>query len=353
VGLALARVAVGLLLLVGVFLVLRPFLVPAAWAATLGFVTWGPYARVRAATGRPNLTALLFTLAALLLLGIPIVWLLVLLIEQAIALLHAGQEWVAGGAVLPAWLLDLRWVGPRLQQILHQGTSSTGELAPQVGHIARALSQQVLSIAGGVAQNVFAFLITVITLYVVYAEGESLVARARRLLVYVFPSRPPEFLDQVGAVVRGVVIGIVGTALVQGALAGLGYGLFGLPYPAALGGLTTVFSFLPGGPALVWIPGAIWLAARGETGAAVGVVLWGALLVGSLDNVLRPILIRRSGGADMPFVIVLFGALGGLSAFGLLGLLIGPVLLSVAFALVSELPPAAEPAAEGGPPVPG
>lgn len=351
-GLPLTRVAVGLLLGVGVFLVLRPFLVPAAWAATLGFVTWGPYARVRAATGRPNLTALLFTLAALLLLGIPTVWLLVLLIEQAIALLRAGQEWVAGGAVLPAWLLGLHWIGPRLQQILHEG-ASTGDLVPQMGQIVRALSQQVLSIAGGVAQNVFAFLITVVTLYVVYSEGESLVARARRVLVYVFPSRPPEFLDQVGSVVRGVVIGIVGTALVQGALAGVGYALFGLPYPAALGGLTTVFSFLPGGPALVWIPAAIWLAAHGETGAAVGVVVWGALLVGSLDNLLRPILIRRSGGADMPFVIVLFGVLGGLSAFGLLGLLIGPVLLSVVFALVSELPPPAEPVAEGGPAVQG
>ena len=115
----------------------------------------------------------------------------------------------------------------------------------------------------------------------------------------------------------------------------------------------TVFSefariLKPGGTFVATVGAVLYLVSQGATGAAVGQALWGFLLVGSLDSFLRPILIRVSGGAEIPFVLVLLGVLGGLSAFGLLGLLIGPVVLAVVFALVSEIPTREELLAAGG-----
>jgi predicted PurR-regulated permease PerM len=145
-----------------------------------------------------------------------------------------------------------------------------------------------------------------------------------------------------------VVFGLLGTALVQGVIAGIGFALFGVPSPVALGALVTVGSFVPMGPVLIWGGAALWLFAGGHTGAAIGMAIWGAALVSSIDNVLRPILI--SGGATrIPFLLVFFGVLGGLLSFGLLGLFLGPVLLAVTFALAADFSRKAPQAPRGEP----
>jgi len=134
--------------------------------------------------------------------------------------------------------------------------------------------------------------------------------------------------------VRAVVFGLLGTAVAQGAIAAIGFAIFGVPSPVLLGILTALASFVPFGPTLVWVVAVIGLAIAGQTGAAVGMTVWGLLLVSTVDNVLRPLLI--SGPTEIPFLLVLFGVLGGLSTLGLLGIFVGPVVLSVAFALLSE-----------------
>ena len=338
-GLLLARVGVGVLLLGVTLVILRPFLVPAVWAATVAFMTWGPYLRVCRWTGRPRAAAFGFTLAVFLLLGVPTAWLLALGIDESIHLLGVVQEWVRAGAPLPEWLTQNRWLGPPLERLLAQPLSA-GELGPRLLAVGGALSQRVLAVAGGVAGNVFAFLVTVITLYVLYADGERIAARTRRVFAYVFPERPADYLDQVGGVVRAVVLGVLGTALAQGIVAGVGFAIFGVPYAVGLGALTAFLSFLPGGTFATALAATLWLVAQGRTGPAVGMALWGVLLVGTLDSWLRPLLISRSGSGDIPFLLILFGVLGGLTAFGLPGLLFGPVMLAVVFALVAELPPA-------------
>jgi predicted PurR-regulated permease PerM len=338
-GLPLARIGVGLLLLGVTFAILRPFLIPAVLAATIAYMSWGPFQRVVRMTGRPQATAALFTLAIFLLLGVPAAWLLALGIEQAIHLIAAAQEWIAAGAPLPAWLTENAWLGPRIEQLAARPLPGADELAPRLLALGRTLSQQVLAVAGGIAGNVFAFLVTVITLYVFYAEGDRMAARGRRLFAYVFPGRPANYLDDIGRVVYAVVLGVLGTALVQGAVAGVGFAIFGVPYAIGLGALTGLLSFVPGGTLATALGGTIYLAAQGHTGSAVGMLLWGVLLVGSLDSWLRPLLISRSGSGDIPFLLILFGVLGGLTAFGLPGLVFGPVVLAVVFALLVELPP--------------
>jgi predicted PurR-regulated permease PerM len=338
-GLTLSRLGFGLLLLVAALLVVRPFLVPAVWAATVAIMTWGLYARACRMTGRPRAMAGLFTLATFLVLGVPTVWLLVMVIDESIRLIDAAQAWIEAGAVLPAWLAGNRWLGPPLERLISQPLPGAGELGPRLLAVGSALSQQVLAIAGGVAQNVFAFLVTMITLYVFYSDGERITAHGRRLFAYLFPDRPAGYLDEVASVVRAVVLGVLGTALAQGTVAGIGYAIFGVPYAVGLSALTALLSFLPGGTGITTLGASLWLVSAGHVGAAVGMASWGVLLVGTLDSWLRPILIRRSGVSQLPFLLILFGVLGGLSAFGLLGLLFGPVVLAVAFALLAELPP--------------
>lgn len=337
VGLAIARIGLVLGLLVATILVLRPFLAPMAWAAIVAFMTWGLYRRARAATGRPALTAAAFAVFVLLIMGLPTAWLLVLVAEQATRLAEVGQAWVSAGAQLPQWLVDLPYVGWRLANLYQEAMRDLSTVEPMLGQVGKFASGLLLTAIGGALGNTVDFLFTVVTLYVFYVEGERIVSHARRLLTRIFPDRPPEFLGQVGAVVRAVVIGVVGTAIVQGAIAGIGFAIFAVPYWAALGALTILFSFMPMGPIVIWGPACVWLFATGATGAGTGLLLWSALVVSSIDNVVRPVLIKRSGSVEVPFLLVLFGALGGISAFGLLGLLLGPVILSVSFALISEI----------------
>jgi predicted PurR-regulated permease PerM len=336
-GLAIARIGIVLGLMLATFFVLRPFIVPMTWAAVVAYMTWGIYAHVRARTGRPAITAALFALVVLLLFGLPAVWMLVAVAEQATRLAEAVQVWIAGGAQLPGWLVTLPYVGEHIEEVYRGAVFDLGRVEPVLGQLGRFISGLLLTAIGGALGNTVEFLFTVITLYVFYLDGERIVAQSRRILAHLFPDRPPEFLDHVGSLVRAVVIGVVGTAIVQGAVAGLGFAIFGVPYAAALGALTIIASFLPGGPLVLWGPACVWLFATGESGSGFGLLLYSVLVVSSIDNIARPILIRRSGSVEVPFLIVLFGALGGISAFGLLGLLLGPVILSVSFALLNEI----------------
>jgi len=344
-GLIVARVAIGFLLIGTTLLVLQSFLVPMAWASIVAFMTWGLYSKTVQALGRPRLTAFLYTLAVLLLFGIPAVLLLVAVAEQGTKLALAVQEWIAAGTPLPPWLTELRWVGPRIESLRLHGIPGMEQIGPHIARFGAGLSQGLLVMGAGVARNVFQFAMTLVTLYVLYLEGERICDYIRRLLVYVLPNRSPALLDHIGGRMRAVVIGVVGTALVQGAVAGVGYAIFSVPYPVALGALTAFTSFLPGGTLFVWGGATLYLFATGENTLAVGMLLWGSLLVGSIDNFLRPILIRRSGSEHMPFLLILFGVLGGLASFGLLGLLLGPVILSISFTLLSELTEADPPEA--------
>jgi predicted PurR-regulated permease PerM len=129
--------------------------------------------------------------------------------------------------------------------------------------------------------------------------------------------------------VRGVVIGIVGTAVAQGVLAMIGFLIAQVPGAVMLGGLTALLSIVPGGSVLGWLGATIWLLIQGKVGWAIFMAAWGAVFVSSIDNVLRPVLIAR--GASLSFALVFVGVIGGLVAFGFVGIFIGPVLLALAW----------------------
>jgi predicted PurR-regulated permease PerM len=335
-GLLLARIAGTLALLAAAYLVLRPFLVPMIWASIVAYVTWPLYARARAKLGRPALVAGLFTLSVMVLIGIPVGWFVVALADQGTALARLAIDWLYAGAPLPEWLSSIPWVKRQIESVRELAVPTN--LTPYLASIGGQVSNGLVRLAGGLARNVFAFGVTLLGLYSLYVDGEGLTRHARRIVAAFFPTTSPQFLEDVGAVVRAVVFGLVGTAIAQGLLAGIGFAIFGVPFPVPLGALTAIFSFVPAGPVLIWGGASVWLLVSGHMGAAAGMAIWGLVMVSTLDNVLRPLLISRSGAIRIPFLVVFFGVLGGLAAFGLLGLFVGPVVLSVAFTLIADFP---------------
>lgn len=358
-GLMLARIAVVGLLVGVTFLTLEIFLRSIAWAAIIAFVTFGLYRRLRDWTGWAHVTAAFLTFSMLLVIGVPLGVVLGVLADQAMAILQSAQDWLADGGKLPHWLYDVPFFKGAMDAIRNEPTLGLSQIAPSLAKYGQAISAEVVTLLGAIVGNLIAFFMTVVALYVFYVNGEQIIDAGRRLMTYVFPARPPEFVDHIGDVVRAVVFGIVGAAVLEGVAAGIGFALFGVPFAVLLGAVTMIVSFVPGGQFLVWGLASVWLFFQGETGYGVGMVLWGVLVISTLDNFARPVLIRWSGSADIPFLLILFGVLGGVAAFGLLGLLLGPVFLAVSFILVRDVivPPKAplssESATPGGSPASG
>jgi predicted PurR-regulated permease PerM len=333
-GAIAARVGGGLGLLVATYYVVQPFIVPLIWAGILAYVTWPLYRAVARFTKRPRVSAGLFTLAVALGVGVPVASVLVALASEASHLISVVREWLDAGAPFPDWVMARPWLAERLGTLKAESVIEPTAVLQYATRYASQVSSQLAAIASGLASNAFKFTITVLCLFFFYVDGENLSAQASRFVRIAFP-RAPLVLEHVGGVVRAVVFGLIGTALVQGLVAGIGYAIFGVPSPVALGALTFVASFIPAGPALIWAGASIWLLLSGHTTAAIGMAVYGLLLVSSIDNVLRPLLIS-GGQIPIHFLVVFFGVLGGLAAFGMLGLFLGPVLLSVTFALATQ-----------------
>lgn len=332
-GLVAARLGAALALTVAAVAVLRPFLVSITWAAIVAYVTWPLYRRVRARVRHPRLAAALFTAAMAVLAGLPVAWFLVALAREATEVVEALRAWIEQGAPLPPWVAERPWIsGP-----LEMARTAVPEPLPVAEWLVRygtRLSSNLVDLASGIARNVLNFAITFVALYVLYLDGERILATVRRLAAALFPYAPARFVDRIGATVRAVVFGLLGTGLVQGVLAGSAFALAGVPAPVALGAVTALLSFVPAGPTLVGAGTVAWLLLEQRVGAALAVGAWILLVVASMDNLLRPLLISQP--TRIPFVLVFFGVLGGLAAFGMLGVFVGPVLLSVAFALLAE-----------------
>jgi predicted PurR-regulated permease PerM len=147
-------------------------------------------------------------------------------------------------------------------------------------------------------------------------------------------NRAQQLLAVAGGTVRSVVYGVIGTALAQATLQGLGLWLAGVPVAFFLGFLTFFLSFVPLGPPLVWLPAAVWLLYNGAIGWGIFLIGWGFFVVSGVDNVLRPYLISR--GSRLPLILMFFGVLGGLMAFGFLGVFLGPTLLTIGYVLLQE-----------------
>ncbi|WP_175429613.1 AI-2E family transporter [Azospirillum argentinense] len=203
-------------------------------------------------------------------------------------------------------------------------------LRPYLGQI----RDGVLASGGHLLSGTSLIALSVLIAFFLYRDGRTAVRRLHSIVGRIAGARARQSLDVAADTINGVVHGVLGTALVQAIAATVGYWIAGLPGALLLGFITFFLTLVPMGPALIWLPAAIWLASQGRTGMAIFLVAWVGLLVGSLENILRPILIGRS--SDLPFIIIFLGIVGGLVAFGLIGIFLGPTLLAVAYGLIRE-----------------
>jgi predicted PurR-regulated permease PerM len=333
--LALAALA---LLTWALWRIFSPFLVPILWAALLGFLLEPLNARLRRRVrGRAGVSAAVLTLGAALGIAIPGTLIAMVFSRQALDLLgrmsaQANRYQIAKPSdvfALPVVKRAFEWIEshtPVTAESL-QGWALEG---------ARKLLQLIASSGGSAfvgALGILAeLLLMLFLLYFFLREGDA----AAKRLIRAIPmpgDRKSRLVEHLSSVTRAVVFGTLLTALVQGAQIGIAFAIIGFPSPVVFGVLAAAASLLPvGGTALVWAPAAIILAMNGRWGWAIGLAAYGALFVGLADNVLRPLLI--SGRAEISTLPVFFGVLGGIGAFGPIGMFLGPVIVALALALL-------------------
>ena len=321
------------LLLLG-FLVLDPFIVPVIWAAILAYVTWPGYEWLRRKWGGRSMPATVaMTVAVSAAVIVPLAWFAVVVRVELVQAYSETQRVLAGGELPPA-LLKLPWIGDALHDLSARVAHDPHALGATLRRIADRSFDQIAHVAGGVSRNAAKLLLTVISLFFVYRDGASVAAQLTRALEQMLGPRVHNYLQAIGQTVKAVVYGLVLAALVQGLLVGIGYWLSGIGAPVFLAALTTVCGLIPFAAPAIWVCATAWLFIEGSTVAGVGLLIWGALVMGWTDHIVRPFLISRE--AQIPFLVVLFGVLGGLAAFGLVGVFVGPVILAVLLAIWRE-----------------
>ncbi|WPB83998.1 AI-2E family transporter [Sediminicoccus rosea] len=320
----------------GCFLVLKPFISALMWAVILVFCTWPAYRfltdRLRLGAGS---AAGVMVSAEFLLIGLPLVFATPVRRED----IEGIRNWLVrvfseGLPDLSGVFLLIPMVGPYLndwwQALAGDASHLVAAIRPYAGDIAQFALSLLLGLLSGVAEMLIAILLA----FFIYKDGPALAKGAYGLLERLAGVRAPHLWELTGNVTRGVVYGMLGTAVAQGFMTFFGLWISGVPQPVLLAVIAGVISILPVGAPLVWIPASIWLLATGSIGWGIFLALYGGLGISSVDNVIRPWFISR--GADLPLLLTILGALGGVLAFGFLGLFLGPVLLALGYTLIKE-----------------
>ena len=357
---AICFLALLVFLLYQIVVIFRPFLIPILWAAIIARLTFPLQrwlsARMRWVKKREVVAAALLTFGILLLGVIPVVYLTFLLVQETGTAYDAINAWVQSGGVkrIPESLAKLPFAGARLQEWLGRLIVSNSDFAGSFFQGTRIVTVFVLGQVTDFAKNAFqftmAFLVMMFTLFFFYKDGPRLYQGFYEL-VPLADSHKAKFFARLDQTTMAVVAGMVITAIVQGLLAGLAYWLLGVPFPVVLTAITALASLIPvGGTALIWAPVTIYLFFVAPIWKGVVMLGWAIGVVTMVDNVLKPLLIGR--GARLPTLFLFFSILGGLAAYGFVGLFLGPILLAILMTAMDiyrdELISAPEPA----PPVP-
>lgn len=328
-----AGLILGIVLLT--FSVLRPFIVPLIWGAILAYVSWPLHQRmIRLMRGRASLAALTTSLLVTLAIVVPLIWLILLLRVETMGAYGEVQTFLASNPVLPPAIRDLPWIGQMLQDVLTQLSADPTAIRQRFVLLMEESSGEVTRLIGGVGRNVAKLFFAVLSMFFLLRDGPRLLREARSILEGILGPRVNDYLEAIGATTQAVVYALILGALAQGAVAGIGYWIFGIKAPVLLGSVTALIALIPFGAPLIWGSLSIWLLVTGHIWPGTGLLLWGVLLVSWVDNIVRPLVI--SNATRMPFLLVVFGVLGGVLAFGLVGLFIGPVLLAVSLAIWRE-----------------
>ena len=316
--------------------IVRPFLVALIWAATVAIATWPLLLHAQSwFGGRRGLAVALMTVVLLLILVVPLYFAITTITG------NVGQitEWSKSLATLirsqpPAWVEALPLVGARLAASWRKlAAAGPDEITAHLAPFARIVALWFLSHVGNLGLLLVQFLLTTMVATILYANGET---AARGMLTFANRLAGPageKAMHLAAQAVRGVALGVVVTAILQSILAGVGLAVAGVPFAAFLTAMMFMLSVAQIGPGPVLIAAVIFVYSRSGALWGTGLLVW-AIFCATFDNVLRPMLIKR--GADLPLLLIFAGVIGGLIAFDVIGLFIGPVVLAVAYTLLID-----------------
>lgn len=316
--------------------ILQPFLIAWLWAVVIVVSTWPAMLWLQQRLGGRRWAAVsLLIFASLVLLVLP------LSLAITAAVVNAGEiaERIKNLdnfrlPALPAFVTELPFLGEKALQFWDQVAISGVEgvlarLAPYAGAMTKGIVARASGFGFIIIESVFALFFSAL----LYIHGESAARMVQRIAARLAGPRGATAVVLATRAIRGVALGVGGTAVIQSVLTGLGLSLAGVPFAALLSGLAFVLCLVQIGTVPVLLPAVIWVFWNGDTGWGIFLLIW-SIIVGTCDNVVRPMLIQR--GVDLPFWLVFIGVIGGLLAFGLVGLFIGPVVLAVASMLLSD-----------------
>jgi len=331
-----AQRAAVFILVAGCFVVLKPFLTAILLAVVLCVSTWPLYLRLlRGMKGHQNLAASTMTLSLALVVILPLALVAYNLADNVTAFYDGIRQAIeAGPPEPPAWLKGVPIVGGSADAYWHLLATNQEEVA--------ALEERLLEptksflLAGGIllGQGVVVMSLAAFVGFFFYRDGVTLVKFLDVAMDRVIGVHVENVLGIISSTVRSVMYGLLGTALAQGIVAVIGFAIAGVPAALLLGVATAILSLVPVGPPLIWGGAAVWLFYQDTVGWGIFMVVWGFFLISGVDNVVKPLLI--SHGSHLPFMLILFGVMGGVLAFGFVGVFIGPTLLAVGYSLIKE-----------------
>jgi predicted PurR-regulated permease PerM len=336
----LARKTLGViclvLLIVGSLWVLRPFLAATIWATMLVVSTWPILESVQARLGNRRAPAVaVMTLGMVFLLLLPL-WLAFDTISG-----HSGDVSdlakrlsETGLPKAPEWVGKIPVVGARIAATLDEWAAAGPEgLEAKLRPYASDAARWAVSGAGNIGGTLIQLFLVVILSTVMYSGGEAGALGMRRFGRRLAGQRGEDSIILAGKAIRGVALGVGVTAIVQTLLGGIGLMVAGVPFASVLSAVMLILCIAQIGPGLVLFPSVAWMYWMGDDGWATFLLVW-SIFVAALDNVLRPVLIKK--GADLPLLLIFSGVVGGLLGFGLIGIFVGPVILAISYTLVGH-----------------
>lgn len=332
----ISRIALIALLIIGCIFVLYPFMAAVLFAAVICVFTWPLYQRVWRQLGRRDtLAAITMTLLLLVALILPMAYLVTNLADSATILLDEAQTTLQNlQPFAPEWIKNLPLVGSQLAEFWQRAALSHEELMRLLSQYSEPMRKFMLQGVQLVMGGFLQLLLVVFVAFFFYRDGAYLAKIVVAILRRLGGELGEEMLQLSCNTVKGVMLGIFGTALAQATVALFGFWLAGAPLPLLLALATFFLSVIPVGPPLIWGGAALWLYNHGDHGWAIFLALYGLLAISSVDNLVKPILISHS--SHLPLLLVVLGVLGGALAFGFIGIFLGPTLLAVGLTLITH-----------------
>lgn len=329
-----AQLAAIIIVLVGCYLVLHPFIPAILFAAVVCSASWPLYVRLRRALwGNSTFAALVMSLLLIVLVIGPSLLLAISLSDNVNALADVIKSTLDGGPIAPPeWVARLPIIGELAAHYWQQFAISDDSLAAQLKGLVEPARAFLIGTGKAAGRGLLQLVLAAFIGFFFFRDGELLMSLIRKALDQLAGGLTTELVATIQNTVTGVVHGIFGTALAQAVVAVIGFMIAGVPAAWLLGVGTFFLSLVPVGPPLIWGGAAVWLMFQGETGWAIFILLWGLFVISAIDNVVKPYLISRA--SNLPLLVVVFGVLGGVIAFGFIGVFIGPPVLAVGLTLL-------------------